>query len=73
MSKSFDMELFIAGVLSGSYATRQRHVRQASLFNSPSKSGGGGIHPGNGRGSICTGFYAIASVTIVMQLAITTA
>lgn len=32
MSKSFDMELFIAGVLSGSYATRQRHVRQAKFI-----------------------------------------
>jgi hypothetical protein len=29
MSKSFDMELFLAGVLIGSHATRQRHLRQA--------------------------------------------
>lgn len=29
MSKSFDMELFLAGVLTGAHATRQRHVRQA--------------------------------------------
>ncbi|WP_238343406.1 hypothetical protein [Pseudomonas sp. RW3S2] len=29
MSKPLDMELFLAGVLSGSYATRQRHLRQA--------------------------------------------
>lgn len=32
MSKSFDMELFLAGVLSGSHATRQRHVRQAKII-----------------------------------------
>ncbi|WP_414154274.1 hypothetical protein [Pseudomonas sp. BNK-43-a] len=29
MSKPFDMELFLAAVLTGSYATRQRHLRQA--------------------------------------------
>ena len=29
MSKQFDMELFLAGVLTGSHATRQRHLRQA--------------------------------------------
>jgi hypothetical protein len=29
MSKAFDMELFLAGVLTGSYSTRQRHLRQA--------------------------------------------
>ncbi|MDO1498290.1 hypothetical protein HND72_27475 [Pseudomonas putida] len=32
MSKSFDMELFLATVLTGSYATRQRHLRQAKLI-----------------------------------------
>ncbi|PYC35709.1 hypothetical protein DMX05_21345 [Pseudomonas soli] len=32
MSKSFDMELFLAGVLTGSHATRQRHLRQASII-----------------------------------------
>lgn len=32
MSKPFDMELFLAGVLTGSHATRQRHVRQAKLI-----------------------------------------
>jgi hypothetical protein len=30
--KPFDMELFLAGVLSGSHATRQRHLRQAGLI-----------------------------------------
>ena len=28
----FDMELFLAGVLTGSHATRQRHVRQAKII-----------------------------------------
>lgn len=32
MSKSFDMELFLTGVLTGSHATRQRHVRQAKFI-----------------------------------------
>ncbi|WP_100632939.1 hypothetical protein [Pseudomonas qingdaonensis] len=32
MSKSFDMELFLAGVLIGSHATRQRHVHQAKII-----------------------------------------
>ncbi|MBA6113571.1 hypothetical protein H4C48_24725 [Pseudomonas asiatica] len=32
MIMSFDMELFMAGVLTGSYATRQRHLRQAKLI-----------------------------------------
>ena len=32
MSKPFDMELFLAGVLTGSHATRQRHLRQATLI-----------------------------------------
>ncbi|WP_225775882.1 hypothetical protein [Pseudomonas sp. Marseille-Q5115] len=32
MSKPFDMELFLAGVLIGSHATRQRHVRQAKTI-----------------------------------------
>lgn len=32
MSKPFDMELFLAGMLTGSHTTRQRHVRQATLI-----------------------------------------
>lgn len=32
MSKPFDMELFLAGVLTGSLVTRQRHVRQAKII-----------------------------------------
>lgn len=32
MSKPFDMELFLAGALIGSHATRQRHVRQAKTI-----------------------------------------
>lgn len=32
MSKPFDMELFLAAVLTGSHATRQRHVRQAKII-----------------------------------------
>ncbi|MDH0745777.1 hypothetical protein N5D61_05420 [Pseudomonas sp. GD03842] len=32
MSKPFDMETFLAGVLTGSHATRQRHLRQAKTI-----------------------------------------
>ncbi|MEX5361470.1 hypothetical protein WCE03_06520 [Pseudomonas guariconensis] len=32
MSKQFDMELFLAGVLTGSHATRKRHLRQAKII-----------------------------------------
>ncbi len=32
MSKPFDMELFLAAVLTGAHATRERHVRQAKAI-----------------------------------------
>lgn len=32
MSQPFDMELFLAAVLTGSYVTPQRHLRQAKLI-----------------------------------------
>lgn len=32
MNKPFDMELFLAGVLTGSHATRERHLRQAKII-----------------------------------------
>lgn len=32
MSKPFDMALFLSGVLTGSKATQQRHLRQARLM-----------------------------------------
>ncbi|MEE4141753.1 hypothetical protein [Pseudomonas viridiflava] len=31
MNKLFNMELFLAGVLTGSHATRQRHLRQVRV------------------------------------------
>lgn len=34
MTKSFEMELFLAGVLTGSHATRQRHLHQAKIIQS---------------------------------------
>jgi len=33
MSRPFDIELFLAGVLTGSHATRQRHLRQAKVIH----------------------------------------
>lgn len=32
MSKPFDMELFLAGVLTGAHATRERRTRQAKTI-----------------------------------------
>lgn len=32
MTKGFEMEVFLNGVLTGSHATRQRHVRQARVI-----------------------------------------
>lgn len=32
MIKPFDMELFLAGVLNGSHATRERHLHQAKAI-----------------------------------------
>lgn len=32
MNKPFDMGLFLAAVLTGSHATRQRHLRQAKII-----------------------------------------
>lgn len=32
MRKPFNMNLFLAGVLTGSHVTRQRHVRQAKII-----------------------------------------
>ncbi|WP_090204808.1 hypothetical protein [Pseudomonas asplenii] len=34
MTRPFDMELFLSGVLTGSCATRQRHLRQAKVIQS---------------------------------------
>ena len=33
MSKPFDMELFLSGVLTGSHASRLRHIRQAKIIH----------------------------------------
>jgi hypothetical protein len=32
MSKVFDMEIFLAGILTGAHATRKRHLRQAKAI-----------------------------------------
>ncbi|WP_434572994.1 hypothetical protein [Pseudomonas sp. Z3-6] len=32
MNKPFDMEIFLAGVLTGAHATRERHTRQAKTI-----------------------------------------
>ncbi|CAN7567911.1 hypothetical protein [Pseudomonas brassicacearum] len=32
MNKPFDMEIFLAGALTGAHATRERHIRQAKTI-----------------------------------------
>jgi len=32
MNKPFDMEIFLAGVLTGAHASRERHIRQAKTI-----------------------------------------
>lgn len=32
MNKPFDMEIFLAGVMTGAHATRKRHIRQAKTI-----------------------------------------
>jgi len=32
MNRPFDMEIFLAGVLTGAHATRERHIRQAKTI-----------------------------------------
>ena len=32
MNKPFDMEIFLAGILTGAHATRERHIRQAKTI-----------------------------------------
>ena len=52
MSKPFDMELFLAGVLTGSHATRQRHLKL--------QIAGSERQRGPGRESTWLGFLSIA-------------
>lgn len=40
MTKAFDMEVFLNGVLTGSHATRQRHLRQAKVIQAAIAGGG---------------------------------
>ncbi len=63
MSKPFDMDLFLAGVLTGSHATRQPGNamyarRKSSRLNS--QIAGSDRRLGLGRKSIWTGFLSIA-------------
>jgi hypothetical protein len=60
MSKPFDMELFLAGVLIGSHATRQRHVRQAKIIQAAIAERWQQQTLGLGKGSMWCGFLRIA-------------
>ncbi|WP_367598782.1 hypothetical protein [Pseudomonas fulva] len=40
MTKPFDITLFLSGVLAGSQATQQRHLRQARLMQAAIQQGG---------------------------------
>ena len=56
MSEPFDMELFLAGVLTGSHTTRQRHLRQAKTIQQQSLSVGTATIHGLGKENIWRGF-----------------
>ena len=56
MNKQFDMEIFLAGVLTGAHATRERHVRQAKLFKQPFLNAGTEIIHGPSKENISFGF-----------------
>ena len=58
MSKPFNMELFLVRVLTGSYATRQRYLRQAMAIQA-AIAGNRTIH-GPGSENISSGFWIIA-------------
>lgn len=60
MSKPFDMELFLAGVLIGSHATRQRHVRQTKIIQAVIAERWRENPLGPGRKSMWFGFSTIA-------------
>ncbi|GEM_PF-3061705 len=59
MSKPFDMDLFLAGVLTGSRATRQRHLRQAQIIQAEITERWEERHLGHGRESMWLGFSNI--------------
>lgn len=52
MSKQFDMELFLGGMLTGSHSTQKRHLRQAKTIQYELQSVGSERHHGLGRESI---------------------
>ncbi len=60
MSKVFDLELFLAAVLTGSYATRQRHLRQAKLIQAEIAEPGSSFY-------IWSRFNLMASAVAVAQ------
>lgn len=59
MRYPYDVGLFLAGVLTGSYATRQRHLRQAKLIQAEIAKRWQ-RHSRLGRESIGLGFLSIA-------------
>ncbi len=72
MSKPFDMELFLAGVLIGSRATRQRHLRQAKLIQAEIADRWQRETPWAWQKKTYLGFLSIAYVDTVRRRGITT-
>lgn len=60
MSKPFDMDLFLAGVLTGSHATRRRHLQQARIIQAEIAERWQRRPLGLGRESMLFGFSIIA-------------
>jgi len=72
MTKPFDMELFLGGVLTGSQATRKRHLRQATIIHAAIAERWQRKKPGFGKESIWLGFSIIAFVNAARRRGTTT-
>ena len=72
MTRPFNMELFLSAVLTGSYATRQRHLRQAKLIQVEIFERWQIETPWPGGESMWLGFLSIAWLDDARRLSITT-
>jgi len=72
MRTAFDMELFLAGMLTGSHATRQRHLRQAKVIQAEIAKRCIGKRLGLGKGSTWSGLLIIIYTTAANLRSITT-
>ena len=71
MSKPFDIELFLYAVLTGSYATRPRHLRQAKIILADISERWQLETPWTWRKNMWLGFLSIAWLDDARRLSIT--